>query len=749
MTVTAVREPVGERASRLARPAIHVLVDRCAGCQECIIRCPAGALSMNAELWIAEGEDSLCVGCRQCVRTCPFSAITIEGPALSGDRLQPEEAHPVRLLGDASEIRQGIQGDDAALAEAQRCLECPDPTCVRGCPAHNDIPGFIRAIREGDIQAAHTILRQTSFLPDVCSRVCDQAAQCEGSCSWSLAGQPPVAIGLLERYVCEAQPVPPLDTTSPAGVGLRVAVIGSGPAGIGAASVLVQAGAVVTVFEKDAEPGGLIRWGIPDFTLPDDIASRPWAQLLAMGVELRLNTEIKVGDQEKMLTEFDAIVFAHGASIPIKLPVPGADLEGVTDATWFLKRAKDALESEGGIAEVGLPGRAGKAEAAGRGPAVLVLGAGNTAMDVARSALRLGASRAVCVDWLDEKFALVRPDELAEARGEGVEALFSTTLVELQGEGGRVRRAVLASTVQKERGKLPKVVGGSRQVQDFDLVVMAMGYRVEQDLAKKLPGTPMRKAAKGMPDNRWVASGILHNDASAFCNSNPVGCLAIDRETGFLSASLAVTDRVWVAGDALVGPSTVVESMAQGKRAAEAILRSRPQRTTSGSGAEDVRSGKLPIARRVLVVYDSLTGHTEKVARQVAGSLKGRGAEVKLLPIRRVGLAEITWADMLVVGTWVQGFVVAGVKPAKTTTKWLAGLPRLGGKSAAVFCTYGVSARDVPSRLARSMADRGAEVAAVAAISHSRAENEAAEFAASILDKVNVSASEFVATFTR
>ncbi len=750
MTVTEERQAykvVG--GSEVATPSIHVLVERCAGCQECVIRCPQGALTMNTDLWIAKGDDSLCVGCRQCERTCPFSAIVIDGPVLAGERVERKELHLDSVLGNNEEIRKGIESFEAARKEAERCLDCPDPTCMRGCPAHNDIPGFMRAVRDSDLPGAHSILRNTSFLPDICSRVCDQAAQCEGSCTWSLAGERPVAVGLIERFITDNEPVPPLQRVSNDGEGLSVAVVGAGPAGIAAASTLVQAGASVTLYEKDDIAGGLPRWGIPDFTLPDEVAMRPVETLRAAGVEARLGVEVKDGDMDRLLKEMDAVIMCHGASIPIRLPVPGADLDGIVDATWFLKRAKDALAAREGIEEVGLAGVAGKSS---KGPRVLVLGAGNTAMDVARSAMRLGAANATCVDWLDRKFALVRPDELAEAESEGVVANFSSTLVELQGEGGRVKRAVLASTIQKDRTKLPKVLKDKKRTVEVDLVVMAMGYRLDQELTKFLPGTPVRKVAKGMPDRRWVASGILHNDASAFCNSNPVGTLSINREVGLVSASLAVRDRIWVAGDALIGPSTVVEAMSQGKRAAEAILRSKPSRplktesNKSSVGLGDTEVGGLeggtgaPVmpqersAKRVLVVYDSLTGHTEKAGSTIAGSLKGRGASVKFLPISRVGLAEIAWADLIVLGTWVEGFVFVGIKPAKTTRAWMEGLPRLGGKRVAVFCTYGISPRNVVDELAKAFEQKGAKVIAKAQFPHSNLESRAIDFAATVRD---------------
>ncbi|MHB1712813.1 MAG: FAD-dependent oxidoreductase, partial [Acidimicrobiales bacterium] len=611
-----------------ARPRVTVLVDRCAGCQECVIRCPTGALGMNTRRWVAEAEDALCVGCRQCVRTCPFSAITVDGPMLVAERVEVQTVHPEHLVGDVGEIRRGLSSWEEATEEAARCLACPDPTCVRGCPAHNDIPSFIRAVSERNLGKAHEVLRRTSVLPDTCSRVCNQSAQCEGACTWSLAGGTPVAIGRLERFICDNAPVPPPVVPSAAAPTaaseLSVAIVGAGPAAIGAAWELVEAGASVTVYEKDPHPGGLLGWGIPDFTLPEAVAARPWGQLTGAGVTLECNTEVGPEDLDRLLSGNDAVLLAHGASLPLRLPVPGADLRGVTDATTVLQAGKEVLERGGtqtdflaalGIAPAG-PG-------SGPNPRVLVLGAGNTAMDVARTVRRLGMP-AVCVDWLDERFALVRPDELAESRTEGVDVRFSRTLTELRGEDGWVRHAELAHTRQRSSDERPKVLHEEPDVIAVDLVVMAMGYRADPAFSEAIPGAPLRREANGLPDRRWMASGILANPASAAAFSNPVGRLALGREVGLWASTLPFRDRLWAAGDALVGPSTVVESMSQGRRAARAIMAADPR----GPGRTQRRG-----PRRILVAYESRSGHTRHAAEVVAAALSNRGAEVGVRPV--------------------------------------------------------------------------------------------------------------------
>ncbi len=711
-----------------ASPHVQVLTDRCAGCQECSVRCPTGAITLDAETWTVLADDAACVGCRQCVRTCPFSAITVDGPVLVEPRVQLSQHHPEHLLADRTETRTGIGSWAEALAEAARCLDCPDPTCVRGCPAHNDIPGFIRSIRAGDLDQAHEVLRRTSVLPDICSRVCDQAVQCEGACTWSLGDSVPVAIGALERFICDNAPVPGFDQVGTAAAGMEVAVVGSGPAGIGAAAELVAAGASVTVYERDDEPGGLLRWGIPDFTLPDALARRPWDVLTAAGVDLRLGHPIAEAEVAELNGHYDAVVVAAGASMPLRLPVGGAELDGVWDATRFLNEAHAALAGGAGLDVLrrlpatgsGMSGTPGGDTDGADGPTVLVLGAGNTAMDVARSARRMGA-RAICVDWRDRRFAPVRPDELEEAAAEGVDVRFSTTLERLEGEDGRVAVAHLARTRQESAGERPEVVAGLGVAEHVDLVVMAMGYRIVPELVESVGGVPVSKSVGGVPDRRWQGSGILANTAPEFARHQPVGKLAIGREHARVVAGLARQDRVWVAGDALVGPSTVVEAMAQGKHAAEAIVHHQPRRPGHGERA----------LARVLVAVESRSGTTARCARQLAEAISGRSApeageagpeaEVRVLPIDKVGVAELAWADALVVGSWVEGLVVAKVGPARATRSWLAALPPLAAMPVALFCTYAVSPGGTLAAMRAEVEAHGGQVVVEEAISRRQA----------------------------
>ena len=678
-----------------------VLVDRCAGCQECVIRCPSGALSMEPVTWTALANDDACVGCRQCERTCPFAAIEVDGPLALSARMDPKNYQPVELRGNIVEIRRGYDTWEEAIAEANRCLACPDPTCMRGCPAHNDIPQFVAAVRDRDLERAHEILSRTTVMPDICSRVCNQAAQCEGACTWSLAGAEPVAIGRLERFIADHAPVPAPLRGEANEYAVSVAIIGSGPAGIGAAWDLIEAGASVTVYEKDATPGGLPIWGMPDFTLPDEIATRPWRQLIDAGVDLRCETTIAPESIDGLLEEHDAVIVAAGAGVPMRLAVPGAELEGVVDATYFLKGAKSALVEGGDPSdfkrELGV--------ANDRGRRVLVLGAGNTAMDVARMARRLGLE-ATCVDWLDERYALARPDELAEARHEGVDVRFSRTLTMLLGYEGRVGRALLSHTFQRDAKKPPVVLQREPDQLDVDLVVMAMGYRVDGPLSEVLGAVPIRKRATGMAHGSWRASGILKNAASAYNHHSPVGSLALDREVGLWAATMPVRERLWVVGDALTGPSSVVEAMAQGRRAARALLDAHP--TRPDRSREFVSSH----AARVLVCYCSEGGTTKRVADEIVDQLNIQGARAQARSIDDVGVVELAQADVVMVGTWVEGLVVAKVRPARAMREWLEALPNLGGRRVAVFCTYKVNPRGALEEMSEMLTAKGAKVIA-------------------------------------
>jgi hypothetical protein len=332
-------------------------------------------------------------------------------------------------------------------------------------------------------------------------------------------------------------------------------------------------------------------------------------------------------------------------------------------------------------------------------------------------ARRLGLET-TCIDWLDERFALARPDELAEARHEGVEVRFQRTLTVLHGFAGRVAEAELTHTFQKESGRPPKVLTGRHDQLRVDLVVMAMGYRVDPAYAEVLPNIPIRKKASGVPHEGWSASGIMANAASNYANHNPVGVLALGREVALWAAASPVEERLWVVGDALTGPSTVVEAMAQGRRAARAILDSQPSRPNRDHHRRSV-------AKRVLVCYESVGGTTTATALAIADQFAAFGARVTTLPISKVGAREFAAADVVVVGTWVEGLIIARVHPAKAMRRWLEKLPQLGSRPIGIFCTYGVDPKLTLSEMRVVIEAKGGHVAGESAFGPKDRESDA------------------------
>jgi glutamate synthase (NADPH/NADH) small chain len=547
----------------LLNPEARVIRERCVGCQECIIRCPTLALSMDIINWVARADNELCVGCRQCERTCPVSAITVVGSRKVPPRTHLLSIKPVEL-GSIAEVRPGFNTIEEAIKEAERCINCPDPTCVLGCPAHNDIPDFIEAIRKNDLERAQKVLSETTCLPDVCSRVCDLANQCEGACTWALAGGDAVAIGKLERYITDHGQVSPVRHNSDRGKGLSVGVLGSGPAGIAAAWELAEAGVKVTIYEREAIAGGILHWGIPSYVLPDEVSRRPILALQDAGVKIQTNTQVTPEIMESLLVKHDAIIAAFGAPVPEIPELPGVKLSGVMNATEFLTMAKGTLAKGTTVPEF-----------QGTTVTVLVLGGSDTALDVARSVIRLGG-KPIVIHRRQERFSRARADEITEAKKEGVEFRFATNLVKLEGENGKLRKAVLAKTQQKSASTSPETVKGTEQAIDTNMVVLATGYKLEPAFAKlfKLP-IQQPISERQLPDRRWIASGI-------FARSSSVGSLAWEREYSLRVSLSPKQDRLWLAGDALVGPSTVVGSMAQGKLAARALLNSQFSHRSQG-----------------------------------------------------------------------------------------------------------------------------------------------------------------------
>ncbi len=471
-------------------------------------------------------------------------------PPLSGRRVPVPALEPGERLRHFGELKRGYTLE-LTRSEAGRCLLCPRPLCVEGCPARNDIPGFIRCILEGDFGRGVEILRRTTSFPGICGRVCDFARQCEGACVLGQTVGEPIAIGALERFLAdwELEQGRRLKQAQTKPTGKKIAVVGSGPAGLAAAGDLALLGHQVTVYEALPVAGGALAWGIPAFRVPPHVLRAELDFLRALRVTFELG--IKVGRDitvEELLEKHDAVLIAAGASVPVRPKIPGEDLEGVYTATEFLSRAK--LSQEGAPAPLYQP------PALGKKLVVTVIGAGNTAMDVAQTALRLGAQEVTAVDLLAEDQLPTRRDELEEAREEGVRLRFRTMPVRFIGdEAGHVRAVECVEVELSEpdaggrRRPLPKP--HTEFILEADTVVIAIGFR--PDAASVLQGT----------------QGIT---------TTSEGLIASDPKTGRTSRP-----GVWAAGDIVSGPATVVRAMVAGKRAAQDIARRLRTASTSAS----------------------------------------------------------------------------------------------------------------------------------------------------------------------
>ena len=447
-------------------------------------------------------------------------------------RQRPLEQDRFQRRENFDAVEENLTAEQVKM-EASRCLNCKNPQCVKGCPVNIQIPDFIKALKEDELQKAGEIIRQTSMLPSVCGRVCPQERQCEGKCVLGIKGEP-IAIGALERYVGDntfAKEVKIVPS------GKKVAVIGSGCAGITAAADLRKEGHDVTIFEALHEFGGVLRYGIPPFRLPRMVLDREINNLKEMGVKFEKNVIVGKSITIKQLKEegFDAIFICSGAGLPKMMNIAGENLNGVFSANEFLTRVNLMHANNSKSAT---PLKVGKS--------VAVIGGGNVAMDAARTAVRVGFEKVYIVYRRTEAELPARLEEIRHAKEEGVEFVFLHAPKEILGKDGYVagmRFEIMELGEPDESGRRSPVGTGSFVDLDVDTVIVALGTG---------PNPIIQKSS--------VAEGIVFE-------TDRKGYFVVDeisRETSIPT--------IYAGGDvAPVGASNAINAMGAGKKAAKAI----------------------------------------------------------------------------------------------------------------------------------------------------------------------------------
>ncbi len=435
------------------------------------------------------------------------------------------------------EVPFGYSSEQAVL-EATRCLQCKKAPCIPGCPVEIDVPAFLELIEEGDFLAAAAKVKEANALPSICGRVCPQEEQCELVCIIGKKGES-VNIGKLEAFVADYErktgKVTVPDIAPP--TGKRVAIVGSGPAGLTAASELARMGHEVTVFEALHRPGGVLVYGIPEFRLPNDIIEQELTILEKMGVKIIVNSVIgKIDTIDELLTNgFDAVFVGAGAGLPYFMNIPGENLNGVYSANEFLTRIN--LMGAYRFPEYITPVKVGKR--------VAVIGGGNTAMDGARSSLRLGPEEVRIVYRRTRAEAPARDEEIEHAVEEGVIFQFLTAPTRYLGDeegwltAMEIQKMELGEPDASGRRR-PVPIPGSEEIVPVDTVVVAIGFGVNPLILDSTPDM-----------------SISHR-----------GVVLVDEETGMTSKP-----GVFAGGDIITGGSTVILAMGQGKRAARGIDR--------------------------------------------------------------------------------------------------------------------------------------------------------------------------------
>jgi len=444
------------------------------------------------------------------------------------------EQEPKVRIRNFNEVPLGYSPEEA-IAEARRCLQCKKSPCVLGCPVAIDIPGFIKAIAEGDFRKAITIMKRDNLLPAVCGRVCPQSEQCQAKCVLGKKGDP-VAIGNLERFIADWERTEggvQLPRVAPA-TGKKVAVVGSGPAGLTVAADCARLGHKVTVYEALHKLGGVLVYGIPEFRLPKAILDSEVGVLSRMGVEFITDTVIgRTLTVQDLLGEFEAVFLGLGAGLPYFLGVPGENLAGVYSANEYLARSN--LMKAYLFPEYDTPIR--------RGRRVAVIGGGNVAMDSARTAVRLGAEHVYLIYRRSRKEMPARDEEIERAIQEGIDFQLLRNPTRIIGDGhGNVKAIEVIKMRLGEPDssgrRRPIPVPGTEYTLQVDVVVPAIGNGANPLLTKATPGLEL---------NKW-------------------GYIVVDEKTGATSI-----EGVYAGGDIVRGAATVILAMGDGRVAARAI----------------------------------------------------------------------------------------------------------------------------------------------------------------------------------
>jgi glutamate synthase (NADPH/NADH) small chain len=444
------------------------------------------------------------------------------------------EQPPQERIHNYQEVPYGYTVEQA-MAEAKRCLECAKPKCMDGCPVNINIPGFLNLVAEGDFRGAINLVKETNALPAITGRVCPQETQCEEVCVLCKKFEP-VGIGRLERFVAdweaEQGPIPVPELPPP--TGKKVAVVGSGPAGLTVAADLARLGHHATIFEALHEAGGVLVYGIPEFRLPKAIVRREVDYVCSLGVKLVKDFVVGASATvDELLEEFDAVFLGSGAGLPWFLNIPGENLSGVYSANEYLTRAN--LMKAYRFPEYDTP--------IARGRRVITIGGGNVAMDSARTALRLGAEESILVYRRSREEMPARAEEVHHAEEEGVQFKLLASPVKIHGNGDGQVQAM--ECLQNELGepdasgrRRPVPVEGSNFQIETDVVIIAIGQSPSPLIPKSTPDLDVGK---------W-------------------GVVTVDDETMKTSKQ-----GVFAGGDVATGGATVILAMGQAKIAAKAI----------------------------------------------------------------------------------------------------------------------------------------------------------------------------------